>query len=114
MTLLDVVLAGVYGAIDGGQTQVAIGAAERGEALPEAGLVVAPAAAERESRVGRAEVGASWQLAQRSSRHAGPVDRLPDACERTSEPQCLHGRREDQPASLLHDAVVAARRWKAA
>jgi hypothetical protein len=77
-------------------------------------LVVAPAAAEREPRVSRADVRASGQLGQRSWRLAGPVDRLPDARERAIAAQRRQGGREDPPAPRSKGAVIAPRRRKAA
>src|SRR5918994_1974635 len=94
---------------------VPIGGAERGEAHPEAGLVVAPAAAERKPRVARAQIPASRQLAQRSWWLAGrPVDRLPDAGEQAIAAQHRHGGREDRPAPANEAGVIAPQRRKAA
>ncbi|HET8606008.1 MAG TPA: hypothetical protein VFL66_03160 [Gaiellaceae bacterium] len=85
--------------ISDGRKSASAGAAERGESLPETGVLVPPAAAERVCRVERAagEVSAHWQFGQGAAGLVG-VEALPDAGERTGRPQSGCSRREDRPA----------------
>ncbi|HZO95945.1 MAG TPA: hypothetical protein VFB42_01085 [Gaiellaceae bacterium] len=81
---------------------------KRRESLPEVGLVVSPAAAERERRVGRAEFTPHGKLGERLRRRVTVGDRLPDRGQRPLAAKLRGGGGERGPRGLEGDVPAVA------
>jgi hypothetical protein len=83
-------------------------AMQRGEPLPEVGLVLAPSPHEGELEVGRPQVAAHRQLGQRTPPLAGVVDRLPHPSKRPLATEVGNSRRQQGPAAVEIDQTRLA------